>query len=27
LLAKFILSIPGTRNKCKCKEALKDAMV
>jgi 5'-methylthioadenosine phosphorylase len=27
LLSKFIPSIPGTRNKCKCKEALKDAMV
>lgn len=27
LLAKFIPSIPGTRNKCECKDALKDAMV
>lgn len=27
LLAKFIPSIPGTRNKCKCKDSLKDAMV
>ena len=27
LLASFIPSIPGSRNNCKCKEALQDAMV